>query len=147
MHVLIRRGMFVATCILLCAAPGCSFHSKWFGPSLTFRSLDLDKDSVISRTEWGEPSCTLRGKETSEECQKDRRMRLGEFTCMDTNRDGVVTWSEYYDLLFANTTRCDYFFAPSQGPTQSHERSSGVGGGAQEAVAEHRTTEALADKP
>ena len=108
---LIRRGMFVATCFLFCAAPGCFYHPKWFGPTPTFQGLDQDKNSVISPAEWGDYSeitCTFHGAATSEECRENRRHRLQKFSCMDTNKDGLVTWSEYYDLQIANQIRCYY---------------------------------------
>ena len=136
MHVLIRRGIFVVTCFLFCAAPGCSYYAKWFGPSPTFQGLDRDKNSVISPAEWGEPSCSLRREATSENCAEDRRARLQKFACMDVNRDGVVTWSEYYDLQFANKTRCS--FAPVQvPPTESLEPVPPSISGPEDAIATH----------
>jgi hypothetical protein len=93
-----RRLLTVAFIYLLCAAPGCQpIQFQWQGPSTAFKVLDLNGDGIVTRPEWEAKYGTLVSRANASVLQ---------FEHADCERDGRLTWSEYFQARFKGRT-CD----------------------------------------
>jgi len=93
-----RRLLTVAFIYLLCAAPGCQpIRFEWQGPSSAFKALDLNGDGIVTRPEWEAKYGTVMSRADAGVLQ---------FENADCERDGRLTWREYFQARFKGRT-CD----------------------------------------
>lgn len=119
-----RRILAVVVIYVVCAAPGCQpIQFEWQGPTTAFKSLDLNRDGIVTRPEWeAKFGATISRANAS----------VWEFDRLDCERDGRLTWTEYFKGKFKGR-RCDtamirfYLEAPVDPPDGSVEVLGGTG--------------------